>query len=78
MTEIIVSKKNDEDPDEISTLNITEKSVIELEFDDESISYTTRNLFWDRKVAKSPIKFKKALSYAEIGMGANIRVFQFY
>lgn len=78
MSEIIVSKKKNEDPVEISTPNNTEEGIIELEFDDELISYTTRNFFWNKEESMDSIEIKKALNIAEMGMWANMRIFQFF
>ena len=78
MTEIIVSKKKDKDSAEISTSINTEEGVIELKFDDELNSYTTRNLFWNKEESMDSIEIKKALTIAEMGMWANMRIFQFF
>ena len=78
MTEIIVSKKKNEDSVEISTPNNTEEGIIELEFDDELISYTTRKLFWNKEERMDSIEIKKALTIAKMVMWANMRIFQFF
>jgi predicted nuclease of restriction endonuclease-like RecB superfamily len=80
MAEIFISKNSDEETAESSTSNNIEEDVIELEFDNELDSSIPRRFYWEIQDALSSIKIEKALVYAvvEMGLGANLRIFQFY
>jgi len=78
VSEIIVSEKEEKDQAEISTSNTTEENIIGLEFDDELIAYATRKLFWNKEESLDSIEDKKARTIAEMGMWANMRIFQFF